>query len=345
MREMSIQGPNGARRIADNEPPFVIAEIGSNHGGDMIKAKKLIAAAAFCEVDAVKFQKRDNRSLFTPAFYASAYTSEHAFGATYGEHREALELNREQYLELQGVASSLGLIFFATPFDIPSARFLADINVPCYKVASGDLRNIPLIRHLDSYGKPLIVSTGGGTLQDVDRVVRTVKSPLAILQCTAAYPVNVSEMNLRVIETYRAQYPQHVIGLSDHQNGIAMAPVAVGLGASIIEKHFTLDRSWKGGDNVFSLELEGMRRLVRDCRRVGPALGDGVKRIYESERAPLLKMAKSPYVREVRPGEPPMLELRTPAVGVDAWKIDKLRGRRAPGLETGQVIDTTGVFE
>ena len=283
------------RRIADDTPCFVIAEIGHNHQGSLERARELIRAAKDAGVDAVKLQKRDNRRLYTRELYDSPYDNENSFGPTYGAHREALELDRDAYVELREEARSLGLVFFATAFDESSADLLAELDVPAFKIASGDLRNTPLLRHVASLGKPLVVSTGGATIEDVDRAVEVVTGAggtLCLLQCTAAYPAAVEDLNLGVIGTLRDRYPELVIGLSDHQDGIAMAPVAFMLGARVIEKHFTLSHTAKGTDHAFSLMPEGMRKLVRDLRRVPIAIGDGVKRPLPSEEQPLRKMGK-----------------------------------------------------
>ncbi len=291
MREFTIDG----RRIADDTPCFVIAEIGHNHQGSVERARELIRAAHEAGVDAVKLQKRDNRRLYTRALYDSPYDNENSFGRTYGAHREALELDGDAYVELRDEARSLGLVFFATAFDEPSADMLAQLDVPAYKIASGDLTNTPLLRHVASFGKPLVVSTGGATLDDVDRAVEAVLGvggTICLLQCTAAYPAAVEDLNLGVITTLRERYPDVVVGLSDHQDGIAMAPVAYMLGARVVEKHFTLSHTAKGTDHAFSLMPEGMRKLVRDLRRVPIAVGDGVKRPLPSEENPLQKMGK-----------------------------------------------------
>ncbi len=252
-------------------------------------------AAAGCGADAVKVQKRDNRSLFTRKLYDAPYDNENSFGATYGEHREALELDRDGFLALRELADELGLVFFSTAFDTASADFLAELEMPAYKLASGDLRNLPLLRHVASFGKPMVVSTGGATIEAVDRAVETIlplNEQLCVLQCTAAYPVDISELQLGVITTYRERYPDVVIGLSDHQDGISMALVAHMLGARVIEKHFTLSHTWKGTDHAFSLMPEGMRKLTRDLARIPVAIGDGVKRPLASEEQPLQKMGK-----------------------------------------------------
>ena len=255
----------------------------------------MIQAAARAGANAVKFQKRDNQALFTPEAYSAPYESENAFGATYGEHREALEFGRDDYLELIEEAKTEGVEFFATPWDFPSVDFLEDLDVPAYKVASCDLTNTPLLRYIAQTGRPTIISTGGGTLEAVDRaaeIVQAAGTPLAIMQCTSGYPPEFGELNLSVIATFRERYPEATIGYSGHDSGIAMGLVAYVLGARIIEKHFTLNRAMKGTDHSFSLEPDGLRKMVRDISRAKEAMGDGVKRAYESEAAPLKKLSK-----------------------------------------------------
>jgi N-acetylneuraminate synthase/sialic acid synthase len=330
MRELTIAG----RRIADDTPCFVIAEIGHNHQGSVEQAKELFRAAAEAGVDAVKLQKRDNRSLYTRALFDSPYDNENSFGATYGEHREALELDGDAYRELRDLADELGLVFFATAFDEVSADLLAELGTPAYKIASGDLRNTPLLRHVASLGRPMLVSTGGATLDDVDRAVDTIaplNGAICLLQCTASYPAAVEELELGVITTYRERYPELVIGLSDHQDGIAMATVAYMLGARVIEKHFTLSHTAKGTDHAFSLIPEGMRKLVRDLRRIPVAIGDGAKQPHPNERKPLEKMGKKlvaarplPVGHVLRPGD---LVARSPAdEGLAPYELDELLG-------------------
>ncbi len=291
VRELVVDG----RVIARDGPAYVVAEIGHNHQGDLDKAKALVHAARECGVDAVKFQKRDNRRLFTRAYYESPYDNENSFGATYGEHREALELSKSDWFELSRYAREEGVAFIASPFDEPSADFLAELGVDAFKFASGDLLNVPFLRYVAAFGKPMLLSTGGGTLEDVDRAVEAivpVNAELAVLHCTAAYPADIEDLNLAVIGELRERYPGHVIGLSDHHNGIAMALVGYMLGARVFEKHFTLNHAWKGTDHAFSLMPDGMRRFVRDLERVPAALGDGEKRRLPSEERPLTKMGK-----------------------------------------------------
>jgi N-acetylneuraminate synthase/sialic acid synthase len=283
----------------------------------------------------VKLQKRDNRALYTQELYNKPYEHENSFGATYGAHREALEFGHQAYIELKTYAKELGVDMFATAFDIPSAAFLADLDMPAYKIASGDLRNTPLLRYVAKFGKPVILSTGGGSLEDVRRAydaIVSVNPRLAILQCTSAYPAEHADLNLRVIETYRREFPETVIGFSDHENGIAMATAAYMLGARIVEQHFTVNHTWKGTDQVFSLEPIGMRKLVRDLRRVRQALGDGVKRPLPCEADAMTKMGKKLVAaRDLSAGHTLLetdLAIKSPGNGLPPYEIDKLVGKR-----------------
>jgi sialic acid synthase len=322
------------KRIDDDSDCWVIAEIGHNHQGDVEKCKQLFDAAKECGADAVKLQKRSNKTLFTRAMYESPYNSENAFGATYGAHREALEFGREQYEELKRYAAELKITFFSTAFDFESADFLAKLDMPAYKIASGDLINTPLLKHVASLGKPMIMSTGGGTMEDVKRAYDTImpiNPQLAILQCTAAYPVEAEQMNLRVISTFRSAFPRAVVGLSDHQNGIAMSAVAYALGARVVEKHFTLNRAWKGTDHAFSLEPAGLKKMVRDLRRARLALGDGIKQRFPNEAAPMFKMAKKlVFARSLPAGHVVKradVAIKSPNDGLPPYELDRVLGK------------------
>ena len=296
---------------------------------------ELFHAAKDCGVDAVKLQKRDNRTLYTRDYYDAAYDSENSFGPTYGAHREALEFDRDEYVELLRCARELGLTFFATAFDVPSANLLAELDMPAFKIASGDLHNAPLLRHVAGLGKPIVLSTGGATMDDVQRAVDTVlplNEQICVLQCTAAYPAETEDLNLKVITALRERFPELVIGLSDHQNGIAMAVAAYMLGARLIEKHFTLNHAWKGTDHAFSLMPEGMRRLVRDLHRVPAALGDGGKRPLDCEQPALVKMGKKLVAaRDLEAGHvltEADVAIKSPADGgLRPYELDRLLGR------------------
>jgi N-acetylneuraminate synthase/sialic acid synthase len=330
--ELMVDG----KRISGDGPAYVVAEIGHNHQGDVEKAKALIHAAKECGVDAVKFQKRDNQRLFTRAFYDSSYDNENSFGATYGEHREALELGKSDWFELSRYSREEGVAFVAAAFDEPSADFLAELGVDAFKFASGDLLNVPFLRYVAAFGKPILLSTGGGTIEDIDRAVEAIASvnrQLCVLHCTASYPAEVEDLNLSVIVTLKERYPEFVIGLSDHHNGIAMAPVAFMLGARVFEKHFTLNHAWKGTDHAYSLMPDGMRRFVRDLHRVPAALGDGMKRRLPSEEGPLRKMGKKLVAARDLPAGHVLAAgdviAKSPADGgLPPYKLDELVGRR-----------------
>jgi len=332
MRELFVDG----RRISDGDPAYVIAEVGHNHQGSLVKAVEFLDMAKQCGVDAVKLQKRDNRSLYTRAMFDQPYDHENSFGRTYGEHREALELDDKDWFELMHRAREIGITLFGTTFDLRSADFLAELGVPAFKIASADLTNTPLLRQVASYGKPVFLSTGGGTMEDVERAVEAIlpiNGQLCVMQCTAAYPAEAEDLNLRVIETLRDRFPDVVVGLSDHQDGYTMSLLGYTLGARVIEKHFTLSHGWKGTDHAFSLMPDGMRRLVRDLQRVPLALGDGVKRPLPCEEGAIRKMGKKLVAaRELPAGHvlaPGDIDAKSPAdEGLPPYELERLLGRR-----------------
>jgi sialic acid synthase len=338
---MTIDGSE----ISDASDCYVIAEVGHNHQGSVDTCKELFDEAKACGADAVKLQKRDNRLLYTREFFEKPYENENSFGLTYGEHREALEFGKAEYKELQDHADEIGISFFATAFDQPSVDFLAGLNMPAYKIASADLTNLPLLRYVAEIGKPMILSTGAATVEDVDRAyeaVTDVNPHVALLQCTAGYPAAWDELDLRVIETYRERFPSAVVGLSGHDNGIAMPIVAYVLGARIVEKHFTLNRAMKGTDHRFSLEPQGLRKMVRDLRRTRRGLGSPEKRMYPSEVEPAIKMGKKlvaardlPAGHRLRPAD---VALRSPGDGLPPYELERIVGRT---LLEAVVEDTT----
>jgi sialic acid synthase len=324
----------GAHEIGDHTPCYVIAEIGHNHQGSVDKARELFREAKLAGADAVKLQKRDNRGLYTRAAYNKPYDNENSFGSTYGEHREFLEFGRHEYIELQRYARELGIDFFATAFDVASADFLAELDVPAFKIASGDVKSTPLLEHVARFGKPVIISTGGALIDDVQRAYETlmaINPQMGILQCTAGYPASFEELDLRVIEQYRERFSGAVTGYSGHDNGIAMPVAAYVLGARIVEKHFTLNRAMKGTDHAFSLEPVGLRKMVRDLQRTHKALGNGCKKIYESEKAPIVKMGKSLVVaRDLPMGHvlgPDDIVMKSPGGGIPPYELEKVIGR------------------
>ena len=323
----------GPHELGDHAPCYVIAEIGHNHQGSVDKARELFREAKLAGAHAVKLQKRDNRGLYTRAAYNKPYDNENSFGATYGEHREFLEFGAKEYRELQKYARELGIDFFATAFDVASADFLGELDVPAFKIASGDVKSTPLLKHVASFGKPIIISTGGALVDDVQRAYETIMATnpqLGILQCTAGYPAAFEELALRVVTQYRERFPGAVVGYSGHDNGIAMPVAAYVLGARIVEKHFTLNRAMKGTDHAFSLEPVGLRKMVRDLERTYKAMGDGAKRIYDSERAPIIKMSKSLVVARNLPAGhvigPADIVMKSPGGGIPPYEWDKVIG-------------------
>ena len=330
MRSLNLDG----KVISDESPPFIIAEVGHNHQGNLESALELIRAAAASGASAVKLQKRNNKTLFTPKLYDSPYNSENAFGLTYGLHREFLEFGIEKYKQCMTEAKKLNISFFATAFDFESADFLNELGMPIFKIASGDLRTLPLLKYVAKFNKPIIISTGGANFENIEAAVKTIRifhNQIAILQCTASYPASYEQLNLKVIERLREFYPENVIGYSGHENGIAMPVVAYAMGARIIEKHFTLNRTMKGTDHAFSLEPQGMHKMVRDLNRASMALGDGHKRTYETELAPLRKMGKMIVAsRQLKVGHiitNSDVEFRSPAEGVSPDMVEKIIGR------------------
>jgi len=320
-------------QISDESIPFVIAEVGHNHQGSIELCERIFDAAAVAGAHAVKLQKRFNETLYTPDFFNSPYQGPTSFGETYGLHRKALEFDFDQYKHLQKYAQGKGLIFFATAFDFKSVDFLQKLGAPAMKLASGDLKSIPLIRYAQKTDIPLIMSTGGSTWADIDLALASVNpKKVGILQCTAAYPAEAENMDLRVIESLRKRYPETVIGLSSHDRGIAFSTVAAALGARIIEKHFTLDRAMKGTDHAFSLEPTGLSKLVRDLALVVKALGNGEKKFHDVEKDGIRKMGKMMVFSKSLPSGHIItaedLEIRSPMDGVSAAAWDNVIGRR-----------------
>jgi len=324
----------GSHEINDSTDCYVIAEIGHNHGGKLDTALDLFHAAKMAGAHAVKLQKRDNKSLYTKQAYDKPYENENSYGATYGEHREFLEFGKEEYVALGRLAKELGLDFFSTAFDLPSADFLAELDPPAYKIASGDLKNTVLLKYVAKFGKPMIISCGGATMEDVRRAYDTImpiNPQLCILQCTATYPTEAEDLNLNVIKTLRDQFPDVVVGLSDHYNGIAMSVASYILGARVIEKHFTLNHTWKGTDHALSLEPIGMNKMIRDLQRCRVALGDGQKRILDAEKAAITKMGKSLFAASDLPVGHKLSEadiaIKSPGGGLPPYELENVLGK------------------
>lgn len=271
----------GERTVGPGNPCFVIAEIGINHNGDLELAKQLIDVAISAGCDAVKFQKRTLEVVYTAEELARPRES--PFGATNGDLKRRLEFGEEQYAEIDAYCRLNNIAWFASPWDEASVDFLESFGVPCYKVASASLTDDNLLRHMRSKGKPIILSTGMSTMEQIDHAVEVLgRDELVILHATSTYPAQYEELNLRVIPVLAQRFGVP-IGYSGHETGIASSVAAVAMGACAIERHLTLDRAMWGSDQAASLEPNGMTRLMRDIRLIEAAFGDGQKRLLDSE--------------------------------------------------------------
>jgi N-acetylneuraminate synthase len=272
----------GDRLVGEGQPTFVIAEIGINHNGDLDIAKKLIDAAALAGCDAVKFQKR-TPELCVPIQQRDLIRETPWGLMTYMEYRHRVEFGMAEYTELARYAQEKGIIWFASCWDKASVDFMKHFDFACYKIASACLTDEELVRHTDKAGKPIILSTGMSTMDQIRRAVSLLDPErVLIAHSTSSYPCNPLELNLHMIDTLRREF-NCPVGYSGHEVGLQTTVAAVALGACFVERHITLDRAMWGSDQAASVEPVGLMRLVRDVRVTERALGDGVKRVYESE--------------------------------------------------------------
>jgi N-acetylneuraminate synthase len=284
----------GGVAIGPEEPVYVIAEIGLNHNGDVEFAKRLIDVAADSGAQAVKFQKR-TPAISTPEHMKNTPRDTPWGTMTYLEYRYRVEFDRDQYIEIGDYATLRGLSWFASPWDEVAVDFLEDLGVVAHKVASASVTDIAMLEALSRTGKPIILSTGMSTLEQIDRAVEVLGTDnLVILHATSTYPLPPEEANIRMITTLRERYEGVPIGYSGHERGLQISIGAVALGAVAVERHITLDRTMWGSDHAASLEPTGFEHLVRDIRVLSEAMGDGVKRIYPGELAPLAKLRRTP---------------------------------------------------
>ena len=271
----------GETAVGPGNPCFVVAEIGINHNGDLGLAKQLIDVAVNAGCDAVKFQKRTIEVVYSPEELARP--RENPFGETNGDLKRGLEFSKDQYGEIAAYCEQREIIWFASPWDEASVDFLESFAVPCHKVASASLTDDNLLRHMRSTGKPIILSTGMSTMEQVDHAVDVLGlEQLVILHATSTYPAKYDELNLRVIPVLAERFGVPV-GYSGHETGIASSVAAVAMGACMVERHLTLDRAMWGSDQAASLEPSGMTRLMRDIRLVEKSFGDGQKRLFDDE--------------------------------------------------------------
>ena len=276
----------GNRLVGDDQPCFIVAEVGINHNGDIDLAKRLISVAVAAGCDGVKFQKRTVHVVYSPEELAKP--RENPFGPTNGDLKYGLEFEQEEYEEIDHFCRSVKMPWFASPWDEESVDFLQQFRTPVYKIASACLTDDRLLRHIRATGKPIILSTGMSSYAEIDHAVEVLgKQDLILMHATSTYPANYDELNLRAIPTMAAPYGLPV-GYSGHETGIPSSVCAAALGACCVERHITLDRATWGSDQAASLEPNGITRLVRDVRLWESSKGDGIKRVYERE-VPIIK--------------------------------------------------------
>lgn len=282
----------GNRFIGGGEPVYIIAEIGINHNGSMDIAKELINGAVFAGCDAVKFQKR-TPELCVPKdqWYIERDTP---WGRmAYIDYRHKVEFSREEYAEIDRYCIEKGIQWFASPWDIEAVNFLEDFNPVVYKLASASITDNDLLHKVKSTGKPVMISTGMSTIEQVENAVELVgRENLLLAQSTSTYPCKLEELNLKVISSYKSKYPDVPIGYSGHETGLAPTFAAVALGAAFVERHITLDRAMWGSDQAASVEVQGFFRLVSNIRDIEKALGDGKKKVYDSELPSIAKLRR-----------------------------------------------------
>lgn len=289
MAELTI----GNRKVGDGHPAFVIAEIGINHNGSMEVAKKLIEGAALAGCDAVKFQKR-TPELCVPKDQRDIERDTPWGRMKYIDYRYKVEFGRDEYLEIDRYCREKGILWFASCWDEDSVDFMEQFNPPCYKGASASLTDLGLLKKTKATGRPLAISTGMSTMEEVEKAITELgRDNLMIAHTNSTYPCPIEELNLRMITTYKSLFPEVPIGYSGHEVGLSTTWAAVALGAAFVERHVTLDRAMWGSDQAASVEISGMSRLVSNIRDIEKALGDGVKRVYEGEAAARKKLRRS----------------------------------------------------
>jgi N-acetylneuraminate synthase len=284
----------GDRWIGEGQPTYVIAEIGINHNGDLETAKRLIDAAVVAGCDAVKFQKRTVEEVYSEEELDRLRES--PFGTTNRALKLGLEFGRQEYEEIDRHCRKHGILWFASCWDDASVQFIESFGPPCFKVPSALLTHDDLLRYHRSLGRPILLSTGMSTMEELRHAAGVLGTlDLVLLHCTSTYPSRPEELNLRVIQTLQREFPCPV-GYSGHEVGLQTSVAAVVLGACAVERHITLDRAMWGSDQAASIEPQGLERLVRDIRVIEKAMGDGCKRVYDSE-LPVLAKLRRPVAR------------------------------------------------
>jgi len=282
----------GNRTVGDGHPAYVIAEVGINHNGDLGIAKQIIDAAVHAGADAVKFQKRTPEVATPPEQQKQMRETPWGY-ITYLEYRHKVEFNEGQYREIDAYCKEKGITWMVSVWDEPSVDFMEKFDTPAYKIPSASLTDFGLIRKARATGKPLILSSGMSTMQQIQKGLQVAgEKNLVLMHCTSTYPCEPEELNLRMVETLRNEFPNIPIGYSGHEVGLVPSAVAVALGACMVERHITLDRAMWGSDQAASVEPSGFERLVKYIRVSEASLGDGVKKVYESEKPSMKKLRR-----------------------------------------------------
>jgi N-acetylneuraminate synthase len=282
----------GDRRVGDGFPTYVIAEIGINHNGDLEVAKRIVDEAVHAGADAVKLQKRSPTHSTPPEQQKQMRETPWGY-ISYLEYRQKVEFSKAQYQEFDAYCKEKGIDWLVSVWDEPSVDFMQEFDTPAYKVPSASLTDTSLLRYVRKTGKPIIVSTGMSTMDQIRAAVSAVGSDnLVLMHCTSTYPCEPTELNLRMVQTLRDEYPSTPIGYSGHEVGLVPSAIAVALGACMVERHLTLDRAMWGSDQAASVEPGGFERLVKYIRVTEESLGDGVKRVYDSEKPSIRKLRR-----------------------------------------------------
>lgn len=322
------------KSVGEGQPVFFIAEIGNNHNGDYFLAKKSIEEAVKAGADAVKFQKRFIDEVFTKEMQNTPQTKDVIYGKTYGEYRSNLELSEEDFMKLKSYAEELGVLFFATPFDMKSVDFLERVGVPFYKIASFDTTNIPLLEYVAQKGKPIILSVGMATQEEVDLAINTIlkhTDQIVLMHCVSVYPTPDDKLNLSTISFLKDRFDPLPVGYSGHERDVLPSIASVAFGAKCIERHFTIDKKLPGPDHgTVSLEPEEFAAMIEGVRRLEKAIGVPEKKLYPEEMGARNKHSKSIVSKEALPAGTVItyekITFKSPGHGLKPYMVEKILG-------------------
>ncbi len=342
MRVIQING----KKIGHQQPVFLIAEAGVNHNGDLSIAKKLIDLAFQAKVDAIKFQTFITEKMILKTTPKVEYQKDSSNDQeNFYELLKKLEFTKDDFKVLRDYSLEKGLVFLSTPFDDTSVKWLEELNVSAYKISSGDMNNFPLLELIASKKKPILLSTGMATLLEVKESIEFIKSKgvedIVVFQCTTNYPAAIEELNLNVIDTFKKEIPNIILGFSDHSIGIEASLAAIGKGVKLIEKHFTLDKNMNGPDHKASMDPKDLVNWVESVRKVELALGKSEKCPSKSE-IEISKIARKSIVvkRDLMKGHIISKEdliIKRPGYGIPPTEINNVIGKK---LKHNALIDT-----